>query len=105
MVENRDTSGIGDPHDSHEYQDFEIPYEAKLNIKEIERCLRNGLYDSETMVREHLDLLENLDSEVTMAIESEKRIGRYNATLKHDQDKVRKLMRDLEKKLGEFDAV
>ena len=104
-----DTSGISDPHESHAYQDYELPYEAKLNIKEIERCLRTNKYGADTeperMIREHLDLLENLDTEITTSLETEKRIGRYNATLKHDQDKVRNLMKQLELKLAELDKV
>jgi hypothetical protein len=89
--------------EGHEYVDYEIPYEARLNIKEIEKGLKQGNYTDETTVREHLDLLENLDTEVTQAMESERRIGRYNATLKHDQDKIRKLVKQLEDKLKELD--
>jgi hypothetical protein len=100
-----DYSGIPDPQESRKYTDYEIPFEARLNIKEIEKCLREGRYNTEEMVREHLDLLENLDAEVTNALESERKIGRYNATLKHDQDKVRKLVKQLEQKLNEVDII
>ena len=94
---------MSDLPEGHEYRDYEIPYEAKLNLKEIERCLREGRYNSETMCREHIDLLENLEAEVSVAMENERKIGRYNATLKHDQERIRTLLKKLETKLTEFD--
>ena len=101
--DNYDTSGIGDPKDSWEYQDFELPYEARLNLKEIERCLRNDLYGEEQMCREHIDLLENMDAEVTTAMENERRIGRMNITLQHDQKKIHNMLRELREKLRQLD--
>lgn len=101
--DNWDTSGIGDPKDSWEYQDYEIPYEARLNLKEIERCLRNKLYASEEMCRDHIDLLENLDAEMTVATENERRIGRHNVTLQHDQTKVRNMLKELRTLLRDLD--
>ncbi len=99
-----DYSGVPDPHESRGYADYELPLEARMNIKEIERCIKQDLYEEETMCREHMDLLENIDAEMTNALDAERRIGRYNATLKHDQDKVRKLLKQLEEKLGELDS-
>jgi DNA-binding transcriptional MerR regulator len=96
---------MSDDSQPSEYKDFELPYEARMNLKEIERCLREEKYATEEMCREHIDLLENLDTEVASAIENERRVGRYNATAKHDLDKIRKFLRQLEGKLNEFDAV
>ena len=90
-------------HQPAEYKDFELAYEQRLNLKEIERCIHENCYVNETMCREHIDLLENMDSEVASAIENERRVGRYNATAKHDLEKIRKLLRTLEGKLDEFD--
>jgi len=97
-----DTSGIANPADSHEYQDFEIPLEARENIKEIERCLAKSLYKNERMIRDHIDLLENLDTEASNALQNEARIGRNNVTLKHDMEHIRSLLKQLELKLNEL---
>lgn len=90
---------------SKEYQDYEVPLEARNNLKEVEICLKRGMYDSEQMVREHLDLLEDLNTDITNALETEKKIGRYNATASTDQQKVMKLIRELETKLREFEGI
>ena len=97
-----DTSGIASAADTHEYQDFEIPLEARENVKEIERCIAKGLYKAEQMIRDHIDLLENLDAEATVALQNEARVGRNNVTLKHDLEHVRRLIKQLEEKLNGF---
>lgn len=88
--------------DGHEYQDYEIPLEAKHNLKEIEKQLLANKYTDETTIREHLDLLENLDAEVTNALAAETKIGRNNVTLKHDADRIKHLMAKLGQILSDF---
>jgi hypothetical protein len=86
-----------------EYEDYELPLESKQNLKEIERCVTKGLYESEDMCRDHIDILEKMDAEISNALENERQIAHYNSTLKHDQTKVRNLMKSLEVKLRELD--
>lgn len=93
---------MDDRPEGHEYQDYEIPLESRKNLEEIERCLKKELYPDEQRVRDHLDTLENIDTDLTNALGAENRIGRYNATAKHDQNHVRRLMKQLEQKLDEF---
>jgi hypothetical protein len=97
-----DTSGISGPAETHHYQDYEIPLEARENMKEIERCLKKGLYKDEHMIREHIDLLENLDADITTALSNETRLGRTNVTAKHDLEHARKLLKQLEEELSKF---
>lgn len=102
MKNPMDTSGIPDPAESKEYVDYEIPLEARSNLKEIERCIKKALYKDDKMVRDHIDLLENLDAEIATALANEARLGRTNVTARHDLEHVRKLLKDLEAKMEEF---
>ena len=94
---------VDDLPEGHQYEDFEITYEDRLNLKEIQRCLEENEYTEERDIRDHIDLLENLDSQITGALEIERRLARNNLTAKHDQATVQRLMRELMQKLIELD--
>jgi hypothetical protein len=96
---------MADNPEGFEYQDYELPVESRASIREIERCIKEGTYTSETDVRDHIDVLENIDKEMTEAFNNERAINHHNVTLKHDQAKVQRLIKKLEEKLVEFDRI
>ncbi len=90
---------------SHEYQDYEVPVETRVSIKDIEKRLRDGRVTEEKTIRDYLDFLEGVDAEIQQAVAIERSIGRSNITLKHDSEKILAIMRKLKDMLDEVDKI
>lgn len=85
------------------YDEYELSREERESLSSIEKSCSRGYSDEET-VREHINYLEHLEKSLHDVMRNEQDFGYDNQTLKHDHEKVTRLMKRCHEELHRLEA-
>jgi len=85
-------------------KDYELESYDRQSLDEIRKLLKNGKYKDPVLLRDHMEMVENLIQRLMMIIQDEEKESIANLSLKRDFAKIKDLYEQMSRLLDQLES-